>query len=96
VTVELVFTDGAGQTLKADTVRVAAGGSAVLILPYRELGSRTGGREQIATMVRVDRPGGERIVTLEIFDEATGWTSFGLLLPAVRGFDPQPDPPSQP
>lgn len=91
-----MFTDGAGQTLKADTVRVAAGGSAVLILPYRELGSRTGGREQIATMVRVDRPGGERIVTLEIFDEATGWTSFGLLLPAVRGFDPQPDPPSQP
>jgi hypothetical protein len=97
--VRLVFFDEEGRILKSVRQRVGAGRSAVLILPYSELGGRSG-RAHLRTMVRIvdsdagrPEPGG--LSTLEVFDDATGRTSFGLLLPAnIRGFDPQPEPPS--
>ena len=95
VVARLFFFDEDGRVLKSEEHRVGAGHSAVLLLPYSELPGRAG-RAHVRALVRLSDPA-RGLSTLEVFDEATGRTSFGLLLPYnVGGFDPQPDPPSQP
>ncbi len=88
----LSFYDANGNLLKQSTARLESGQSAVLILPYIDLGRV--GRVQIRGSVRLSTPPEpvRGVGAVEVFDTASGKTSFGLLLPAAeRGFDPQPD-----
>jgi hypothetical protein len=93
--VVMMFLDTSGGVIKSSRARVAPGHSFGLLLPYSETNSRAG-RVQVRALVRFARPSDSAlsISSVEVFDDATGRTSFGLLLPAV-GFDPQPDPPGQ-
>lgn len=85
---QLVFIDTGGRLLKSSVARLLPGQSMSLLLSHSELRGH-GGRLQIRGAVRlVDPPEPDLVISnLEIFDEVTGRTSFGLLLPAVRGIN---------
>lgn len=74
VDIEMLFLDADGSVLKSSPARVAQGHSAVLLLPYSELGERTG-RVHIRAMVLVPEHGCF-IPSLEVFDNSTGRTEF--------------------
>lgn len=87
------FLDTEGRLLKSSSVRVLPGQSLGLELSYRELRGASPGRAQIRGVVRLTEPPepdadplSPDLVrsNLEIYDEATGKTAFGLLLPAIR------------
>lgn len=93
LTVRMQFLDENGNILKTVRTTVAPRQSFGLLLPYIEA-SRGENRTQIRAVVRMRNADNERLIgNVEVFDDATGRTSFGLLLPA-KGFDPQPDPPA--
>jgi hypothetical protein len=93
VAYEMFFLDGDGSVKKVSRGLLLPARSVALELGYDELGSRTL-RTHTRAVLRVIGAAAHP-PTLEVFDEATGKTSFGLLLPAVNDFDPQPDPPGQ-
>jgi hypothetical protein len=91
--VQFFFIDRNGQLLKSSSARILSGQSLSLTLSHSELRDLAG-RVQIRGAVRLadppnpdaDPPNPDLVISnLEIYDEATGKTSFGLLLPAVRG-----------
>jgi hypothetical protein len=91
--VQFFFIDLNGRLLKSSSARIVPGQSMSLMLSHSELRDPAG-RLQIRGAVRladppspdVDPPQPDLVISnLEIIDEATGRTSFGLLLPAVRG-----------
>ena len=95
--VELYFLDSDGKVLKQKQGLLLPYKALTLDLSFRELGS-DGMRKLIRVHVRAGTPPDpiKGVASVDVSDEATGRTSFGLLLPAVaRCFDPQPDPPSQ-
>lgn len=91
---EMFFLDADGRVLKVSRGLLLPARSIALELAYNELGSRDL-REHTRAVLRVTGATTNPIPSIEIFDEVTGRTSFGLLLPAVVGFDPQPEPPGQ-
>lgn len=81
----LVFVDAEGNELKSMMARVAGGRSAMLTLNYSELGDRTGRAHIAAVLVRPSQEAEKQLTSIvEVFDNNSGKTSFGLLLPAVR------------
>jgi hypothetical protein len=89
---QLFFIDRNGRLLKSSSARLLPGQSTSLELSHSESRSPEG-RIQIRGAVRLtdppspdaDPPSPDLVLrNLEIYDEATGRTSFGLLLPAVR------------
>ena len=74
VDIEMIFLDADGGVLKSSRARVAPGCSAVLLLPYSELGDRTGRVQIRGMMVLPER--GCFITSLEVFDNSTGKTQF--------------------
>mgnify|MGYP001278400884 CR=1 FL=1 len=92
---EMFFLDADGRVLKVSRGLLLPARSIALELAYSELGRRTM-RGHTRAVLRVIGATTTPLPTIEVFDEQTGRTSFGLLLPAIVGFDPQPDPPSQP
>jgi hypothetical protein len=95
----LYFLDADGASLKSSTERVMPGQSVNLMLSYSEVAGRGyDGRVQLRGVIVLADPPGESdppgevtppdpdlsISSLEVLDEATGKTSFGLLVPAVR------------
>ena len=98
IAIRFYFIDAEGRLLKSSSARVMPGQSLSLMLPYSELRDATG-RVQVRGVVRADPPGESDPPSesdppceadlvqssLEVYDEATGKTSFGLLLPAIRG-----------
>jgi hypothetical protein len=97
--VHFFFIDIDGRLLKSSSARVLPGRSMGLVLSHSEVRDPTE-RVQVRGAVRfsdppnpdadppepdADPPSELVISSLEVFDEATGKTSFGLLLPAVRG-----------
>ena len=94
--VHFFFIDIDGRLLKSSSGRVLPGQSMAMVLSHSEIRDAVGdptGRVQVRGAVRfadppepdADPPSELVISSLEVFDEATGKTSFGLLLPAVRG-----------
>lgn len=93
LTVRMQFLDENGSVLKTERAIIEPRHSFGLLLPYREI-SRGENRMPIRAVVRAQKSRNEQLIgSVEVYDEATGKTSFGLLLPA-KGFDPQPDPPA--
>lgn len=89
----LRFLDETGSVLKTARVTVDPKHSFGLLLPASEAGRDTV-RAQIHAEVFMQGDRSNRLPgSVEVFDEATGKTSFGLLLPA-SDFDPQPEPPN--
>ena len=104
---EVMFLDSEGNTLAEHGIIIIGGTSASLDLNADALGSPdTFGRFQIRVMVALGGPdtkGGEvractnnLIPTLEIFNNASGQTTIILHPTVLKGFNPQPDPPSAP
>lgn len=92
-TVEMQFVDEAGNVLKTVRATIEPKQTFGLLLPYSEIG-RADARVQVRATVRLRGRETNRLLGgVEVYDEATGKTSFGLLLPA-SDFDPQPEPPS--
>lgn len=91
--VVMQFLDEAGNVLKTTRAAIEPKQSFGLLLPASEIG-RTEARVQVRAIVRLRGSASNRLLGgVEVYDEATGRTSFGLLLPA-SDFDPQPEPPS--
>lgn len=89
----LRFLNENGSVLKTERVTVEPKHSFGLLLPASEIGRDTV-RAQIHAEVFMQGDRSNRLPgSVEVFDEATGKTSFGLLLPA-SDFDPQPEPPA--
>ena len=87
------FLDEDGNLLKTARATVEPKHSFGLLLPYSEL-ERGELRTQVRAVVRMQGSRSNRLLGgVEIYDQATGRTSFGLLLPA-SDFDPQPEPPA--
>lgn len=87
------FLDEQGNILKTARATVEPKHSFGLLLPAREIG-RDEIRSQIRAVVMMQGSRTNRLIgSVEVFDEATSKTSFGLLLPA-SDFDPQPEPPA--
>ncbi len=91
--IHFYFIDADGRLLKSSSARVLPGQSLSFMLSHSELRDPAG-RIQLRGAVRftdplepdTDPPNPDLVMSsLEIYDEATGKTSFGLLLPAVRG-----------
>jgi hypothetical protein len=92
-TVEVQFVDEAGNVLKTTRATIEPKQTFGMLLPYGEIG-RAEARVQVRATVRLRGPASNRLLGgVEVYDEATGKTSFGLLLPA-SDFDPQSEPPS--
>lgn len=91
--VVLRFLDETGNVLKTARAVVEPKHSFGLLLPASEIG-RGALRTQIRAEVLMQGDRSNRLLAnVEVFDEVTGRTSFGLLLPA-SDFDPQPEPPA--
>ncbi len=91
--VALRFLDENGGVLKTARAVVEAKHSFGLLLPASETG-RGGLRTQLRAEVLMQGDRTNQLLgSVEVFDEVTGRTSFGLLLPA-SDFDPQPEPPA--
>lgn len=89
----LRFLNENGSVLKTERVTVEPKHSFGLLLPASEIGRGTA-RAQIRAEVLMQGDRSNRLPgSVEVFDEVTGRTSFGLLLPA-SDFDPQPEPPA--
>lgn len=87
------FIDEDGNVLRTVRASVAPKHSFGLLLPASEIG-RGEIRSQIRAHVRMQGSRQNRLLAnVEVYDEATSRTSFGLLLPA-SDFDPQPEPPA--
>lgn len=87
------FLDEDGNVLKTSRMTVAPKHSFGLLLPASEIG-RDELRSQVHAVVWMQGSRLNRLTgNVEIYDQVTGRTSFGLLLPA-SDFDPQPDPPA--
>ncbi len=91
--VQFFFIDINGRLLKSSSARVLPGQSMSLALSHSELRD-SALRVQVRGAIRLtdppnpdaDPPQPDLVSSsLEIYDEATGKTSFGLLLPAIRG-----------
>jgi hypothetical protein len=90
---DMRFLDEDGNVLKTMRVNVPAKHSFGLLLPASEIG-RNEQRSQVRAVVRMRGSRSNRLLgNVEIYDQVTGATSFGLLLPA-SDFDPQPEPPA--
>jgi hypothetical protein len=90
---EMFFLDADGSVRKVSRGLLLPARSIALELGYSELGSREL-RAHTRAVLRIIGATANALPALEVFDEATSKTSYGLLLPAVE-FDPQPDPPGQ-
>lgn len=87
------FLDVNGNVLKTERATVEPKHTFGLLLPASEIG-RDELRSQIRAVVfMLGRRSNRLLGSVEVFDEATSKTSFGLLLPA-SDFDPQPEPPA--
>lgn len=87
------FLDDDGNVLKTERVSLAPKHSFGLLLPASEIVG-TELRSQVRSVVRMRGSRSNRLTgSVEVYDEVTGRTSFGLLLPA-SDFDPQPEPPA--
>ena len=91
---EMFFLDADGSVKKVSRGLLLPARSIALELSYGEL-ERREMRAHTRAVLRVFGATTNPLPALEVFDEVTGRTSFGLLLPAVVGFDPQPEPPGQ-
>jgi hypothetical protein len=90
---EMFFLDADGSVRKVSRGLLLPARSIALELGYSELGSREL-RAHTRAVLRIIGATTNALPALEVFDEATSKTSYGLLLPAVE-FDPQPEPPGQ-
>ena len=93
----LVFLDRDGRRLKASRARVSPGQSLSLGLSFGEVATPRDVRVQIRVIVLAqppdpdaqppdpdaDPPTERMLASLEVFDERTGKSAYGLLLPAV-------------
>ena len=96
--VRLYFLDTNGKPVKSSMERVSPGQSVRLVLSRDEIGDPGENRVPVRGVVVLSDPPSESdppgettppdpdlvISSLEVFDAATGRTSFGLLLPAIR------------
>jgi hypothetical protein len=87
----LLFLDRDGHPVKASRARVGPGESLSLGLSYGEVADPAGIRPQTRVVViaqppdpEADRPSELGVASLEVFDEGTGKSAYGLLLPAIR------------
>jgi hypothetical protein len=92
VVAELNFLDRTGQPLKRSSDRVSPGQSLSLNFSLEDLADPPTERFQIRVIIAViptDQAGppldpGLMLGSLEVFDEESGRSAFGLLLPAIR------------
>jgi len=87
----LLFLDRDGRPVKASRARVGPGESMSLGLSYGEVVAPAGVRAQTRAVVAAKSPDADAdppselgVASLEVFDEGTGKSAYGLLLPAIQ------------
>jgi hypothetical protein len=87
----LLFLDRDGHPMKASRARVGPGESMSLGLSYGEVVAPAGVRPQTRAVVAAQSPDADAdtpselgVASLEVFDEGTGKSAYGLLLPAIQ------------
>jgi hypothetical protein len=87
----LLFQDRDGRPVKTSRAPVGPGESLSLGLSYGEVAALAGVRPQTRVVVLAQPPAPEAdpsselgVASLEVFDERTGKSAYGLLLPAIR------------